>query len=122
MSVTQRTPAECLTADVTMDGRRFVLCLVKHLYTNSGVAVFTEVTIDNDANGEPLHDIYQDVGGWCIDGGGDVGGDEDGPALATPSVLKVDCLLPDDVARSAVMNALLEQIGETWSDAWERWQ
>lgn len=107
-------PAECLACEVTQDGRRFMLCLVSSHYGKSGVAIFTEVTLENDVDGEPIHDIFQDVGTWCIDP------DTDDDTVA--SVLKVDCLLPEDVARAAVMNALLEQIGTTWSDSFEVWQ
>jgi hypothetical protein len=118
---TQRHPADCLTAAVVQDGRRFALCLVKHLYSRSGVAIFSEVTLANETDGEPIQDVYIDVGTWCIDGGLDTEGGEDGPSEATASVLRVDCLLPEDVARSAVMNALLEQLGTDWSDTWEAW-
>lgn len=108
-----RHPAECLACEVIQDGRRFCLVLVSSHYARSGVAVFTEVTLDNDENGEPLRDVFQDVGTWCIDPETDEG--------ITQSVLKVDCLLPEDVARAAVMNALLRQIGGTWTDTWEAW-
>lgn len=106
-------PAECLACELVQDGRRFMLCLVASHYARSGVAVFTEVTLENDADGEPTADVFQDVGSWCIDPETVHGGAE--------SVLKVDCLLPEDVARAAVMNALLEQIGSTWSDTFEVW-
>ncbi len=116
--VALRRPAECLACEITQDGRRFMLCLVSSHYGKHGVAIFTEVTLENDADGEPLNDIFQDFGTWCIDP--DPGEDSDEEAVA--SVLKVDCLLPEDVARAAVMNALLEQIGTTWSDTFEVWQ
>jgi hypothetical protein len=116
-----KRPAECLACDVTQDGRRFILCLVSSHYGKTGVAVFTEVTPEDGTDGEPRNDIFQDVGSWVIDGGRDIESGNDEPAEATPSVLKVDCPLPENVARSAVMNALLEQIGTEWSDVWEAW-
>lgn len=119
--VSRRRPAECLACETIQDGRRFMLCLVSSHYGKTGVAVFTEVTPENGADGEPLHDIFQDVGTWTVDGGHDIASGNDEPAEATPSVLKVDCRMPEDVARSAVMNALLEQIGSQWSDTWEPW-
>lgn len=118
----QRRPAECLACELVQDGRRFMLCLVAAHYGRAGVAIFTEVTPENSPDGEPLHDIYQDVGTWCIDGGHDVESGYDEPAGYAESVLKVDCLLPEDVARAAVMNDLLEQIGTTWSDTWAVWE
>jgi hypothetical protein len=102
-----RTPAETLTADLIIDGRRFVLVLVKHLYSNAGVAIFSEVTVETGADGEPKHDVFQDVGTWCIDGG----------------VLKVDFCVSDNIdeaAGSALKNALIEQVGTQWSETWER--
>lgn len=113
----QRKPAECLTADVVQNGRRFVLCLVDHLYDRCGVAIFNEVS----GAGASLHDVYQDVGTWNIYGGRDTEGGEDGPPEATPSLLAVECRLPDDVDPSEVMNELLRQIGTEWSDSWEPW-
>jgi len=121
---TKRTPGECLTAELVQDGRRFALCLVKHLYENAGVAIFTEVTIENSRDGEPKHDIYQDVGTWAVDGGRDTEGGEDGPAEATPSVLKVDVMPSDDLSASegaALMNQLIAQVGSEWSDSWQEW-
>lgn len=106
-------PAECLTAGVTFGERRFLLCLVAAHYGRNGVAVFTEVSPADGVDGEPLHDIFQDVGNWCLD-----------PSDSGPSALKVDCkptdnLSPDEGA--TVMNALLSQVGDRWSDTWERW-
>jgi len=120
-----RRPAECLTAGVVAaGGRRFLLCLVASHYGRNGVALFTEVTAEDGADGEPKHDVYQDVGSWCVDGGGDIS--HDGLCLeATPSVLKVDVRITDNLTMAdgaAVMNALLEQIGTSWSDTFERWE
>lgn len=105
-------PAECLTAGVAFGSRRFLLCLVAAHYGRNGIAVFTEVTSEDDAGGEPRHDIFQDVGSWCIDAS------DEGP-----SVLKVDCLASDDLTadeRATVLDALVEQVGDRWSDTWER--
>lgn len=100
-------------------GRRFSLTLVTEHYRKTGVAIFTEVTLQNAADGEPMHDVYQDMGTWSIDGGCD-DFDETGGG-ATPSVLKVSCLLPDDVERVTVMNALLEQLWRRVADSVEWW-
>jgi hypothetical protein len=103
-----------LQAGVVYGGRRFLLCLVSSHYRHSGVAIFTEVTADNSADGEPRHDVFQDVGTWCVDA------TDDGP-----SILKVDVMPADNLPIAegvAVMNALIEQVGTAWSDTWERWQ
>lgn len=96
-----RRPTECLTAGVEFEGRRFFLCLVASHYSRAGVAIFTEVTTEDGADGEPKHDIFQDVGDWSIDSS------DDGP-----SVLKVDLMPADDLTieqGAAVVNALLAQ-------------
>lgn len=99
--------SRCYGATVTQDGRRFTLVLASYQYAKEGVAIFHEVTLENSSDGEPHHDIFEDVGTWAIVPDRDVEG-ECGP-VATPSILTVDCVLPDDVARAAVMNALLVQ-------------
>jgi hypothetical protein len=111
--ITPRRPAECLTCGVEQNGRRFFLCLVAAHYGSCGVAVFTEVTADDGPDGEPRHDTYQDCGTWNIDS------TDEGP-----STLKVDLMPSDNLSHdegSAIMNALLEQIGDRWSDSWEWW-
>lgn len=122
---TLRTPAECLTAETTVNGRRFLLCLVAFPYRLTGAALFWEVSPENGADGEPVRNIFEDLGTWCVDGGGDVGGSEDGPAEATPSVMKVDCQLPSDLHNSTagnlLMNELIAKVGSEWSDTWEAW-
>jgi hypothetical protein len=120
-----RTPAECLTAEATVDGRRFLLCLIAFPYRLTGSALFWEVTPDNGADGEPKGTMFEERGTWYVDGGGDLGPGNDRPAEATPSVLKVDCMLPDGLhntkAGAQLMNQLIAQVGSTWSDAWEAW-
>ena len=109
----ERRPAECLTAGVTADDRRFLLCLVAAHYGRAGAAIFTEVTPEDGADGEPKANLFEDVGTWCIDGS------DEGP-----SILKVDFMPSDDLSVAdgvAVVNALLEQVGSKWSDTVERW-
>jgi hypothetical protein len=121
-----RRPTECLTAGVvSAGGRRFFLVLVAAHYSRTGLAIFTEVSNENGADDEPKHDIYQDVGSWCVDGGHDIESGNDEPAEATPSVLKVDVMPTDNLSTedgAKVVNALLEQIGSEWSDVFERWE
>jgi hypothetical protein len=119
----QKRPAECLASEAVINGRRFCLVLISSHYGKSGVAVFTEVTPENGPDGEPLHDVFQDVGSWETTGGGDVS--HDGMGLeATPSVLKVDVMPSDNLSvaeGAAVMNELIAQIGTDWSDSWQEW-
>jgi hypothetical protein len=119
-----KRPAECLACEAVIDGRRFCLVLVSSHYAHTGVSIFTEVTLVNGTDGEPLNDIFQDIGTWETVGGGDVS--HDGMGLeATPSVLRVDCMLPADLhntpAGVAMMNELIAQIGSSWSDSWQEW-
>lgn len=104
--------------------RRFSLCLLECHYRTIGLAILTELSLDDTADGEPHHDIWEGQGRWQVSGGHDTEGDESGPAEATPAVLSLECkdargyLGP--IARE-VVNALLGQLEGELGDVVEGW-
>lgn len=110
--VTQRTPAECLTAEVEFEGERYSLCLVKHHWSDEGTATIDHLTRDNNTKGEPRASMLNEHGIWSSKVG------EDGERR-----LRLEIDVRDDIPAGAV-NALLRALpGELWGLAGcEEWE
>lgn len=61
-----RTPAECLTSQVEVDGERYSLCVVKHHWSDEGTATIEHLSPDDNAKGEPRAAQFLDHGVWTI--------------------------------------------------------